>query len=202
MPRTRTGRPSGRPAGRGCLGEEGAGHKRLTVRLPVALYDALAAEAQAACEQGRRPDLARTVRTALEHFLACPDKRQTQTLLPPSGENNEQIIHKLLLAEENTRQTRNVPEALEDNTGQTINVPEVLEALEDLENNNRQTESLPVIAPASRAVLIARLRQMRASGLSFQQIADQLYAEGVPTPSGGERWLKAMVHRLTAPSTA
>jgi hypothetical protein len=73
---TATGRPRGRPRGSGQLGEEGLGHKRLTVRLPTKLYAAL----DAASYTREAPDLARTVRMALEHYLACPNKRQTETV--------------------------------------------------------------------------------------------------------------------------
>jgi hypothetical protein len=168
MPRRPTGNPIGRPRGSGQLGEEGTGHTRLTVRLSTPLYAALEAEAGAACEPFRLPDLASFVRTALEHFLACPQRRQTgivsYTTPPLNG------------------QTGNIPEALEDING--------------------QTESLPACpAPTPRGELVARLRQMRTT-MSLQQIADQLCGEGVPTPSGGVRWLKGMVHRLTAPSPA
>jgi hypothetical protein len=44
--------------------------------------------------------------------------------------------------------------------------------------------------------LMARLQQMRASGLSLQQIADQLNAEGLPTLSSKGRWQKGTVAKL------
>jgi hypothetical protein len=78
MPRQPTGRPVGRPKGSGQLGEEGQGHKRLTVRLPSALYDALEAVAEREHYTREAPELARTVRAALEHYLACPQRRQTE----------------------------------------------------------------------------------------------------------------------------
>jgi hypothetical protein len=45
------------------------------VRLPTKLYAAL----EATSYTREAPDLARTVRLALEHYLACPNKRQTET---------------------------------------------------------------------------------------------------------------------------
>jgi hypothetical protein len=71
MLQTVTGRPRGRPRGSGQLGEEGQGHKRLTVRLPTELYDAL----ETVSYTREHPDLAQTVRAALEHYLTCPRRR-------------------------------------------------------------------------------------------------------------------------------
>jgi hypothetical protein len=73
MPRQPTGRPRGRPSGSGQLGEEGIGHIRLTTRIPKELYDAL----QAISYTREAPDLAQTIRLALEHYLTCPQRRQT-----------------------------------------------------------------------------------------------------------------------------
>ena len=78
MPRQPTGRPRGRPPGSGQLGEEGVGHIRLTVRIPKELYDALEAVAEREHYTKEAPELARTVRNALEHYLACPQRRQTE----------------------------------------------------------------------------------------------------------------------------
>jgi hypothetical protein len=47
-----------------------------------------------------------------------------------------------------------------------------------------------------KAALVARLHQMRASGLSLSQIAGQLQAEGVPTLSGKGQWQKGTVDKL------
>jgi len=47
-----------------------------------------------------------------------------------------------------------------------------------------------------KAALVARLHQMRASGLSLSQIAGQLQAEGLPTLSGKGQWQKGTVDKL------
>jgi len=47
-----------------------------------------------------------------------------------------------------------------------------------------------------KAALVARLQQMRASGLSLSQIAGQLQAEGLPTLSGKGQWQKGTVDKL------
>jgi hypothetical protein len=44
--------------------------------------------------------------------------------------------------------------------------------------------------------MVARLRQMRAGGMSLQRIADQLRAEGVPTLTGRWQWQKGTVDKL------
>ena len=88
MPRNPTGNPRGRPLGSGQLGQEGTDHIRLTVRLPRELYDALEAVAEQEHYTRETPELARTVRTALEHYLACPHRRQTRTVPPASPRNN------------------------------------------------------------------------------------------------------------------
>ena len=129
MPRKPTGRPRGRPAGSGQLGEEGTGHKRLTVRLPSALYDALEAVAEREHYTREAPELARTVRTALEHYLACPHRRQTG-IVPSTG-----II--------NNWQIENMLEALEDNIRQTEIVPETEHIADESRSEKRQTEIVP-----------------------------------------------------------
>jgi hypothetical protein len=54
-----------------------------------------------------------------------------------------------------------------------------------------------VIQPSpDKAALVARLHQMRASGLSLSQIASQLQAEGLPTLSGKGQWQKGTVDKL------
>src|SRR5215831_10165156 len=99
MPRQPTGRPRGRPAGSGHLGEEGQGHTRLTVRIPQQLYD----DIKDITYTTEAPDMAQTVRHALEHYLSY--KRQTGNA--PLGDTK--------------RQTANVP--LGDTKRQTGNVP-------------------------------------------------------------------------------
>ena len=109
MPRQPTGKPRGRPPGSGHLGEEGTGHKRLTVRLPVELYDALEAVAERAHYTREAPDLARTVRAALEYYLARPQGRQTGNVPHTTIQHNGQ--------------TGSIPETLGDTTRQTDRVP-------------------------------------------------------------------------------
>jgi excisionase family DNA binding protein len=68
-------------------------------------------------------------------------------------------------------------------------------------------EATPAPAPAVHAVptpqqrkaeMISRLRAMKAQRLSYQAIANQLNAEGVPRLSGRGRWQKGMVSDLLA----
>ena len=125
MPRKPTGRGRGRPLGSGQLGIEGIDQKRLTIRLPMSLYEALEALAGQEHYTREEPDMARCVREALEHYLACPHRRQTKNVPHVSLADN--------------RQTRNTPETLGDIRWQTENVPE------PLGDNKRQTEkSTPV----------------------------------------------------------
>jgi len=123
MPRQPTGRPVGRPKGSGLLGEEGQGHKRLTVRLPSALYDALEAIAEQEHDTREAPELARTVRGALEHYLACPQRRQTE---------NAPWLDML-----RNGPTEKTTAALGETRGQTGIVPE------PLGNSRRQTDIPP-----------------------------------------------------------
>jgi predicted transcriptional regulator len=132
MPRKPTGRPRGRPPGSGQLGDEGTGHKRLTVRLPSALYDALEAVAEREHYTRDAPELARIVRTALEHYLTCPHRRQTG------------IVPHTNLAHDG--QTENGLDTLEDYTRQTIIVPELEPTAEAPRGKKRQTAKVPAIA--------------------------------------------------------
>jgi hypothetical protein len=75
MPRHPTGRPVGRPRGTSKLGTV----KRVTVHLPDALYARLEAYAEGRrFARGGSPQLPTCVREAIEHYLICPQKRQTQ----------------------------------------------------------------------------------------------------------------------------
>lgn len=112
MPRRPTGNPRGRPRGSGVLGEQ----TRLTVRIPSELYDRLEAFAEGRSFSRGTPQLAGCVRDALEHYLACPYKRQTKNVS--------------LLVDDNKRQTEIITEvgspglrAVEDEKRQTIIVP-------------------------------------------------------------------------------
>ena len=44
--------------------------------------------------------------------------------------------------------------------------------------------------------LCARVREMRAEGVSYPRIAEAFNAEGVPTAHGGRRWFAATVRKL------
>jgi transcriptional regulator with XRE-family HTH domain len=56
-----------------------------------------------------------------------------------------------------------------------------------------------VLSPQARkAVLLARLQQMRAAGMALQAIAAQLNAEGVPTISGRGTWQVGTIGNLLA----
>jgi hypothetical protein len=56
------------------------------------------------------------------------------------------------------------------------------------------TKAVP--AATDRAVTIARLRAMRAEGMSLKEIADQLNTESLPTLSGKGTWAKGTVGKL------
>ena len=94
MPRQPTGKPPGRPKGSGQLGEQ----TRLTVRIPMLLYERLQAFAEGRVYTRGAPQLAICVREALEEYLAC---RQTGL--------------------DNTRQTQNIPSARTPISRQTEN---------------------------------------------------------------------------------
>jgi hypothetical protein len=91
MPRKPTGNPRGRPIGSGTLGQQ----TRLTVRVPTDLYDRLEAYAEGRSYVRGTPQLARCVREALEHYLICPNKRQTRITPVPHIDTNGQtpIVH-------------------------------------------------------------------------------------------------------------
>ena len=108
MPRQPTGRPRGRPKGSGELGEQ----TRLTVRIPLALYERLQAFAEGRVYTRGAPQLAICVREAIEEYLAC-----RQTGLANKG------------------QTKNTPVSNTHIYGQPINVPAMIG------ENNGQTEN-------------------------------------------------------------
>ena len=83
MPRKPTGNPRGRPPGTGRL----TAPTRITVWLPGELYTRLEAFAEGRSYTRGTPELARCVRDALEHYLACPYKRQTGNIPLPRLDN-------------------------------------------------------------------------------------------------------------------
>ena len=52
-----------------------------------------------------------------------------------------------------------------------------------------------------RAALRERILAMKADGMTLQEIADRLTAEGVPTLGGVRRWQPWSVHAATRPTT-
>jgi len=102
MPRQPTARGWGRPKGSGELGEQ----IRLTVRIPLALYERLAAFAEGRSYTRGAPQLAVCVREALVAYL--DNKGQTENIPLPQEENN--------------RQTENVPKRAKGNYWQTKKV--------------------------------------------------------------------------------
>ena len=61
----------------------------------------------------------------------------------------------------------------------------------------QSTDGNTVLQPSlDKAAMVARLRQMRAGGMSLSQIADQLQAEGLSTLSGRGQWQKGTVAKL------
>ena len=86
MPRKPTGRPRGRPVGTGTLGAQ----TRLTVSIPTDLYNRLITFVEGRPFPHGTPELATSVREALEHFLACPHKRQTIIATIPTEDNLRQ----------------------------------------------------------------------------------------------------------------
>jgi len=62
----------------------------------------------------------------------------------------------------------------------------------------RAQRPIPAVPPScpTKADLLTRLRAMRHDGVSFQAIADQFNAEGIPTLSGKGRWQKGTIGNL------
>ena len=115
MPRQPTGRPRGRPKGSGELGEQ----TRLTVRIPLALYERLQAFAEGRVYTRGAPQLAICVREAIEEYLACrqtglANKGQTKNAIPLVDTTPQGAVSEI-------RQTRNVPAMIGGNSGQTEN---------------------------------------------------------------------------------
>jgi hypothetical protein len=54
----------------------------------------------------------------------------------------------------------------------------------------------PTAHAEHKAAVLARLRELKARGLSLQAMADRLNAEGVPTLSGRGKWQKDTIGNL------
>jgi hypothetical protein len=123
MPRHPTGNPRGRPKGTGRLTPNQTiedAQTRVTVRLPIRLYDRLEAFAAGRHFHRDSPQLARCIREALEEYLERHTKRQTENITTPRFDINRQTVNGILVsdvvtpgAEDNNRQTVNIPMALE-----------------------------------------------------------------------------------------
>jgi hypothetical protein len=152
MPRKPTGRPRGRPVGSGKLGEEGTDHTRLTVRIPTPLYTRLEAFAETDRYHHGNPRLADYVRKALEHYLVCPHRRQTENIPIANEYNKWQTLNEPLSSENILEQTENVYVIAESILEQTENVPSVRELIdvEPIENNLRQTENKHTIGEKNK----------------------------------------------------
>lgn len=161
MPRKPTGRGRGRPKGSGQLGEEGVDHIRLTVRLPRELYDALEARAERDHYTREAPELARCVREALEHYLTCPNIRQTR-IVPPS------VL-------DYSWQTVNAPELVEANIKQTTILPETDHITEEARAEKRQPKNSMSASDLSKYVLgklCPRGHEYQGSGQSLLRRAN------------------------------
>ena len=121
MPRQPTGRPRGRPKGSGELGEQ----VRLTVRIPLLLYERLGEYAESRRYTRGVPQLAVCVREALEAYLG--NKGQTKNSPPGeisiSGQTEKYISGQTIIVQESIResfrQTGIVPEGSAENNRQT-----------------------------------------------------------------------------------
>jgi Recombinase len=72
---------------------------------------------------------------------------------------------------------------------------ERFERPERSEHSERST-ALPAIASPSKAELVTWLRTLRGSGMSLQNIANELNARGIPTLSGKWKWQKGTIGNL------
>jgi hypothetical protein len=86
-------------------------------------------------------------------------------------------------------------------TGTPEETPEAPESRRATKRGKPRVSPTPAdVSPPAPVDMAALVAQMRTSGLSFQQIADQLQAEGVRTLSGKGAWNKGTVAKLLTKS--
>jgi hypothetical protein len=141
MPRQPTGRPRGRPKGSGELGEQ----TRLTVRIPLALYERLQEFAEGRVYTRGAPQLAVCVREALGAYL--DNKGQTKNTPLPQEENNRQTRNVQERARDNSRQTK------KDSKPQAANLRQTTKEPKSARDNYGQTEKSGAVYDTSKYVL-------------------------------------------------
>jgi hypothetical protein len=75
-------------------------------------------------------------------------------------------------------------------------VRRALRALAQAEQGGHAGETLSY--DARKAAILARLRAMKAEGLTLQAMTNQLNAEGIPTLTGKGRWQKGTIGNMLA----
>jgi hypothetical protein len=68
--------------------------------------------------------------------------------------------------------------------------------------DERSEHSMSVSATPSKAELMTWLHTLRGTGMSLQNMANELNAQGVPTLSGKGRWQKGTIGHLLASAIA
>ena len=164
MPRQPTGKPRGRPKGSGELGES----QRLTVRIPLALYERLTAFAEGRSYTRGTPQLAICVREALVAYL--DNKGQTENTSLPQEENNRQTENDQSEVKRISGQTKKAPKSAKDNYGQTKKDTRTRAA------NLRQTENGTPVYDTGKYVLgklCPRGHEFESTGLSLLRISNR-----------------------------